>query len=183
MTHRPIAPALLACAALAAAGCLGAQVKASSLCATEGGQIVPGVSPGGSIHTQVTIDLGDLGSDLNQSGVTGTVLLHQFAITSEDPLADLYGVAQVGLVATTTSPGSTLPPVVLTCDYQRPAGATPPLRTVTASCSGPNLFDYVKAKSLTLDIDLAGTGLPSAPWTASMGACMSVQVDVDYTAL
>jgi hypothetical protein len=182
MTLRPVFPALLATAALLAAGCLGAQVKTSSLCATEGGQVVPGASPGGSIHTQVTIDLGELGSDLDRSGVTGTVLLHEFTIAATDPLADLYGVTQVALVAT-TDPSSSLPPVVLTCSYERPAGATPPLRTVVADCSGPNLFDYVKARSLTLDVDLAGTGLPSAPWTASMGACMSVQVDVDYTAL
>jgi hypothetical protein len=182
MTHRPIVPALLASAALAAAGCLGAQVKASSLCATEGGQVVPGASPGGSIHTQVIIDLGGLGSDLDQSGVTGTVLLHEFTITATDPLADLYGVTQVALVATADATSS-LPPVVLTCDYQRPAGAAPPLRTIVATCSGPNLFDYVKAKSLALDIGLAGTGLPSVPWTASMGTCLSVQVDVDYAAL
>lgn len=181
MTHRPIAPALLASAALAAAGCLGAHVEASSLCATEGGQVVPGASPGGSIHTQVTIDLG-LGSDLDQDGVTGTVLLHEFAISSTDPLVDLYGVTQVALAATADAV-SGLPPVVLTCAYARPPGATPPLRTVAASCSGPNLFDYVKARSLTLDVDLAGTGLPSVPWIASMGACMSVQLDVDYSAL
>jgi hypothetical protein len=179
MTHRHAVTPLLASAALAAAGCLGAEVKASSLCAAEGAQVVPGASSGGSIHTQVTIDLGELGSDLDRSGVTGTVLLHEFTISAADPLVDLYGVTQVALVAT-ADPISTLPPVVLTCAYERPVGATPPLRTVSASCTGPNLFDYVKASSLTLDVGLSGAGLPPVPWVASMGACLSVKVDVDY---
>jgi hypothetical protein len=181
MRHRPLL-ALVAAAALAP-GCLGAQVKASSLCATQVGQLVPGTPPGGSIHTQVLLDLGGLGSDLDRSGVTGTVLIQSFTISTDDPAVDLYGVTSLGLEATATDPASTLPPVPLACDYQRPAGAVPPLRSVTATCSGPNLFDYVKAKTLALDVVLSGAGLPAAPWPASMGSCLSVQVDVDYTAL
>jgi hypothetical protein len=180
-------PTAVLALALLASGCLEANVKASRVCASEAGQAIPGVpaSPGVPVSTPpvtVSIDLSGVLNDLDRAGVTGDVRMLDFGIASPSG-ADLYGIDSIA-VRTLPSPTSpTLPPVPLDCSYQRPPGATRPITQVTAGCSSPNLFEYAKNQELVLEFTLTGTELPAADWTASVGACLSIEVTLDYTEL
>lgn len=170
-------PLVLAAAALAATGCLNAEVTASSLCASQPGEQLPAAQPGaGSIDIALNLDLGSFGSNLDKNSVSGTVLMQQFDL-STDAGVDLAGVTQVNITVTSSDAG-----IQLDCPYA-PTPDAGPVTALSVPCSSPNLFDYAREGSLSLDIQLVGSNLPPFPWTATLGACLSVDVSADYTKL
>lgn len=168
-------------AALAATGCLNADVKSNQICASNA-EVVPG-APEASGQTElppVVLDLTNSLPNLDRSGVSGTVLMQQIEITTTS--ADLSGIEAISATVTGES-GSTLQPLALNCSYQKPSNPVLPLESIVAPCSGENMFDYLKSQqTLTLLITLAGSP-PATSWQADVGACFSVEVVVDYTKL
>jgi len=173
---------VLAAAALATTGCLNADLQSSQVCATTP-ELVPG-TPAGPAHPtfSITYDLSNGLSNLDHSGVSGTVLVQHIEISTSASGVDLSTIQQVDATVL-PGPGSTLPPVQLTCTYQPPAGGATPVTSIVVPCSDGNVFDYVKGKQLTLQITVTASSLPSTGWEADVGACFSAEVNVDYTHL
>lgn len=172
---------LAALAALAATGCLNADLKTSQICASSTSSPVPGSPPAvTSLQLPTTLDLSNSLPNLSQKGLSGTVLMQQVTISSAG--TDLSGIQSVS--ATVQATGSTsLPPVMLQCTYQKPSGSTGPISTIDIPCNDGNLFPYLQnQQTLTLQVTLDGV-LPSATWTPDVGACFSAEIVVDYTKL
>jgi len=175
MIRMPHSALALALAAVALAGCLDAEVKASRVCASEGGAVF---APGGSgtISVDFEIDLSGVIPDLGGSGISGTVLMQQVQVSST---SDLFGIETLTVAARSSTPGE--PPIPLSCDYQRPASG--PVYKIVAPCTGPNLFDYVSSQVLALTLTASGGSLPAPPLTAEVGSCLSLELKIDYTEL
>jgi len=172
----------IALAALAATGCLNADLKTSQICASSSSGQVPGTPPGvNSIELPTSLDLSNSLPDLSKKGISGTVLMQQVTLSTTD--GDLSGIETVSATVNGSGSSSGLPPVTLTCNYQKPAGESGPLTSIAVPCSDGNLFDYLQEQqTLTLQVTLNGT-LPSSAWTPDIGACFSAEIVVDYTQL
>jgi len=181
MKTLPIRTVALA-ASLTAAGCLNADLRSNQICASAPEQIPALPQGSGTIRLPpITIDLSSALPDLTRAGVSGTVLVQQLELASTN--VDLSGIQKVDATVVGGGHGSSLPPVALTCNYHEPQNPPLPLTAITVPCSGPNVFEYVRSEQLTLEITLTSTSLPATSWTASVGACVSAEILVDYTKL
>ncbi|HVP66013.1 MAG TPA: hypothetical protein VMT17_01995 [Anaeromyxobacteraceae bacterium] len=173
----------LAAAALVSAGCLNADLKADQVCATMT-ELIPG-APSGPIDNTFTItyDLADGFSNLDHSGVTGTVLVQQIQISTQASGVDLSTIDSVEATVLPSGSGSSLPPVPLACNYQPPTGVATPVTSLVVPCTDGNIFNYVKGQQLTMRLRVTASHLPAAAWLADVGTCFSVEVNVNYTQL
>jgi hypothetical protein len=170
-------------AALASAGCLNADLKTSQVCASALSAQVPAM-PATLTSLQLPpqdLDLSNSLPNLSQKGISGTVLMQQLTLSATG--VDLSGIQSVSATVEASGSGSTLAPVNLSCNYQKPSSSTGPLSSIVVPCNDGNLFDYLQAQqSLTLVVTLDGV-LPDVTWTPDVGACFSVDILVDYTKL
>ncbi len=166
--------------ALLCSGCgvLSAQLEAQTACATLADYQMPGAYGSGAIDTDVTYDLGQHLSILTEPNTHYQLKLQsvQLALGSASGVTDLGGLDQVA-VGIVSPAGAALPEPSLV-SYERGADLHPTQITV-ASPSGLDLQPYVQGGVITLRTHAQGT-LPSQPWHATVQACFTVKVTLDY---
>lgn len=182
MRSRPSLLAALPALALALAACdLEATAEAEQICVTEPtSETVPGVPPGGetvsvTVPTDIVLDLGDAVPELDRRGVESELVAQSITLTTEEGV-DLSGVESLSLTIT----GAGRPPVAFT--YERPAGAAPPVLSITATPEGRvDLVDYFEGVRSVRVSSLSLVGRPpESAWTPTLRTCAFLKVKVDY---
>lgn len=149
---------------------LFAEMRVERICVARVGETVPGVPL--SVDQVSWQGAFDLGSELPEDAVTGTVELLEFSVTSDQ--TDLSGITGIRVSVIDADGGAR------TVAEYAPAQPIPvPTYTLATTVdSGVDVFSYLSDQSLRYRMDFTGAP-PTEDWTAEFEVCMYANVRVD----
>jgi hypothetical protein len=176
---------LLALSLFSLTGCGGpmffAEVEVPEVCKSLLAQDFPAAPVPGFQGTlsfpPFTLDFGDSVPLTNDEKLEATIriLSGHLSATSGVSNLDFVDAASIRLLPPASS---TLPPLSVV-DYTRPAGAPSSNSIEITDASDPDIFPYVQAGAITLEISLTGT-LPTTAWSADISACAGAKAKYRY---